>query len=534
MLLIIFQALNISAVFAENFECRIENTNVYLNNNQLTKLTAGNLSIEANIFANIDMTSYVFVILCKTVGDSYIIENATYNESIFTAGTSEKILFNIRVDNAEGRFIKVFMWDSKSTGRLVAQPAVFPSNANESFVSIKNSKSEYQYNIINGIQTGSKVYLDDTCTFSSFGYSQLEGATYIQTAMSEYSNNLNKSKTLNWLTLEIRDSIEMYILTSQKSNLASGYLWWVDSWGSLVEDSKGNPITITDSNGTDLYLYRRLYILDMGESEIIEIPSLGDFGRRMYSVAIKKPDMDTTLKSMSVNGIQISTFEPFEMGCKIELPPKTTSITEVTYVPYSENAVVSVQYPQELPGDIVVTVTSPAGKVRTYTLSCKIGKPSVKITYKGSTNTYNIVPNFTTGEFTFSDRAFKLEGIDDSVLSGAIYIQTAVSDRSNPTNRDPHTEKWLEIELNSSAEVYVLSRPVPSAIIMKWLLNPEWEQVRNNGEPVIMKSWTGEWHDLFYLYKKTVYIEDGPPQKVVFGSSGDSNSMYSVAVKWLD
>ena len=260
-----------------------------------------------------------------------------------------------------------------------------------------------------------------------------------------------------------------------------------------------------------------------------------DFSDSMPMVsAALFPSDNTNLTKLFVEGQEL-TIMPDIKNYSTQVLPNFCPPFDVRLETEDSSAKVEVFQPAVLPGDITIYITSSSGITDDYTVSVSYKNPETVITYKGSPNTYNIVHNVANGQYTFSDRSNTLTDISSSVIAGATYIQTAVEDRNNATNTNVNTEKWFEIELNCSAEVYVLTRALPSSGIMKWLLNSEWTQVQENGQPVRLKSYDASgWNDMLYLYKRTVIIPGGSTEKVIFGGSGDTNFMYAAAVKWLD
>ena len=375
---------------------------------------------------------------------------------------------------------------------------------------------------------------------------EYEGATFFQLSNSDSGISLNRSATttnwVTWLELELNNPGYVYVFT--EAIPTSTTVPWLISEGftkTLNPDSTDFLQIANGNSGTAACWFRvwtKKVDVEAGKVERVRLGGLGQYNK-MYAVAVKSTDASNMISGLKVNGMDVTAFSPDGSGCPIELPYGATSITNVQYNKYLDDATVSYDAPQSLPGDLTITVTPTTGIAKTYTFPCTVAQtPSAKITYKGSSSNYVILDSVAEGNLVFSDRSFTLEGITGSVIDGATYIQTANDDKYYSDNLNPANDKWFEVELNSSADVYVVTRSKSYYPVMRWLEESGWTQVKNpNGSDAIIKAWNpsgGYYEGKMYLYKKTVNIAAGEAAKVSFGSMGKYSLMYSAAIQWLE
>lgn len=186
---------------------------------------------------------------------------------------------------------------------------------------------------------------------------------------------------------------------------------------------------------------------------------------------------ETALKTLSIDGVNLSTFVPSVTAYDVSIATDKAEIPVVTAVASNEEASVTVTNPDTFPGQTVITVTKDGAEPTEYVITwvtqtalvtdIAISPDYAKITYNNGSKDVTVTTtlpvyynSLEVGSKAFADREFLTEEVNGEFL-GKPYLAIPLSWQNGQPWRDGiytanYIEDWLSFKVNRNATVTII------------------------------------------------------------------------------
>lgn len=212
-------------------------------------------------------------------------------------------------------------------------------------------------------------------------------------------------------TLRLYVAVFEYITTGNVAT--NGETEFENVMMKMVPDAAGTAVDLTnmeiyefsqsvDLSGTNVEEYD-----DLGVVFFLQNYSTKEIHQAAYGIEDYSYSSDARLSEIRVNNLPIEGFDPDVTTYNVELAEGQTEIVPVTSTPMEGQPVITYEYPDEVPGDVIINVRAEdLTTTSTYTVSLTL--------YTGVENAFEksvtVYPNPTTG-------MVYVNGVDDAAVS---------------------------------------------------------------------------------------------------------------------
>lgn len=241
------------------------------------------------------------------------------------------------------------------------------------------------------------------------GYINIAGAYSLTGTVMEINANILPYQDFSNITLYVA----VFEYETVENVATNGETEFENVMMKMVPDASGTSINLVTDE-----LYEFSQSVDLAGTNVEEWDDLGvvffiqqggtkDIHQAAYGIEDYTYSSDARLNEIRVNNIPIVDFDPDVNEYNVELAEGETTIAPVTAFPYAGSPTITYEYPDEVPGSVIITVRAEdLSTTSTYTVNLTL--------YTGIEDSFvqnvQIYPNPTTGIVSIS-------GVDDAVIS---------------------------------------------------------------------------------------------------------------------
>lgn len=251
------------------------------------------------------------------------------------------------------------------------------------------------------------------------------------------------------------------------------------------------------------------------------------------------PSSNADLKSLSIYGESFDFDFKTQTNLNINLKASIPDYLIVEAIPEDKGASVVIDYPDSLPGQLLVTCTASGGNPKTYTFNCTRQNAEITnlVAKTGNSQYYQVYSNMNTSgsSYVFGDRSYLYTSLIPELV-GSTHIAVSANDRSSGSGSNPPTYEgtvtdYVTFDISKTADVYYLYSSSVEPTDAVWLSG--WTKISGEGDVTYYNTDNSTTTYFRLQYKKRFTVAPGQTTSVSIGASG-TNQFMAIALKWVD